>query len=93
MTETSVGVSAIGTSPKSNVDQTAFLLPHGGIITDDAHKHLLKFFDTVDKLSEMNVDINNDLLSVMLLHTLPASFRNFWCAIKSRDVLPAPDML
>lgn len=59
----------------------------------DAREHLLKFFDTVDKLSEMDVDINNDLLSVMLLHSLPASFENFRCAIESRDAIPTPDAL
>lgn len=59
----------------------------------DAREHLLKFFDTVDKLSEMDVEINNDLLSVMLLHSLPAFFENFRCAIESRDVIPTPDAL
>lgn len=59
----------------------------------EVREHLLKFFDTVDKLSEMDVDINNDLLSVMLLHSLPTSFENFRCAIESRDTLPESEAL
>lgn len=60
---------------------------------DDIREYIQKFFDTVDRLSEMKVDINNDLLSVMLLHSLPTSFDNFRCAIESRDTLPSPESL
>lgn len=59
----------------------------------DVREHLRKFFDAVDKLNEMEVTINPDLLSVMLLYSLPASFENFRCAIESRDELPAPETL
>lgn len=34
---------------------------------EDVREHLRKFFDTVDKLSDMEVTINPDLLTVMLL--------------------------
>jgi len=44
---------------------------------DDVGEYFRVFFDTVDKLNEMKVDINRDLLSVMLLHSLPFSFENF----------------
>lgn len=33
---------------------------------EDVKEHLRNFFDTVDKLAEMDIDINKDLLSVML---------------------------
>ncbi|KMQ86259.1 retrovirus-related gag-pol polyprotein [Lasius niger] len=59
----------------------------------DVHEHTRKFFDTVDKLNEMEVEINPDLLSIMLLYSLPPSFQNFRCAIESRDVLPTPEIL
>jgi len=36
---------------------------------------------------------DGDLLSVMLLHSLPTSFDNFCCAIKSRDNLSDVDAL
>ena len=55
---------------------------------DDVRNHINKFFNTVEKLSDMNVDINEDLLSIMLLHSLPTSFENFRCAVESRDRLP-----
>ncbi|KAL6433526.1 hypothetical protein ACFW04_006551 [Cataglyphis niger] len=35
----------------------------------------------------MEVSINEDLLIVMLLYSLPASFENFRCTIESRDLL------
>lgn len=59
----------------------------------DTREHVNSFFDTVDKLSEMDVEINPDLLAVMLLYSLPGKFENFRCAIESRDALPSPDSL
>ncbi|KAK9730301.1 7 transmembrane sweet-taste receptor of 3 GCPR [Popillia japonica] len=59
---------------------------------DDVRNHLNKFSDTVDKLSEMNV-INEDLLSIMMLHSLPPFFETFRIAIESRDQLPSPENL
>lgn len=55
---------------------------------EDVRQYLCKFFDTVDKLSDMEVDINPDLLTVMLLYSFPPCFENFRCAIESRDELP-----
>lgn len=49
--------------------------------------------DTVDNLSSMEIEINIDLLSIMLLHNLTSNFDNFSCAIKSRDKLPDVDAL
>lgn len=59
----------------------------------DVRAHLLKFFDAVDKLSAMDVQINEDLLSIMLLYSLPASYENFRCAIESHDKLPSAEVL
>ena len=55
---------------------------------DDSKNHLSGFFEAEDKLQSMDVEINGDLLSIMLLHSLPSTFENFRCAIESRDVLP-----
>ncbi|XP_018364448.1 PREDICTED: uncharacterized protein LOC108762115 [Trachymyrmex cornetzi] len=52
---------------------------------DDVRDYLSRFMSTVDKLQALNIDINGDLLSVMLLHSLPTNFDNFCCAIKSCD--------
>jgi hypothetical protein len=59
----------------------------------DVRAHLNGFFDAVDKLAEMDVEINPDLLAIMLLYSLPSSFENFRCAIESRDELPDPETL
>lgn len=59
----------------------------------DVREHVNKFFDTVDKLEEMDIEINKDLLSIMLLYSMPSNFENFRCAIESRDELPTPETL
>ena len=59
----------------------------------EVRDHLNEFFDTVDKLGEMGIDINPDQLAIMVLYSLPESFDNFRCAIESRDELPAPEAL
>lgn len=60
---------------------------------EDVREHINKFFDVVDKLEEMNVDVNADLLSIMLLYSLPASYGNSRCAIETRDDLPGVETL
>ena len=59
----------------------------------DVRDHMNKFFNAVDKLSAMDVQINGDLLSIMLLYSLPPSYENFRCAIESRDELPPAEAL
>lgn len=59
----------------------------------DVREHRNKCFDAVDKLESMKVTINGDLLSIMLLYSLPISFENFRCAIESRDDLPTAEIL
>lgn len=60
---------------------------------ESVREHMLKFFDAVEKLNDMGVEINKDLLTIMLLYSLPGSFDNFRCAIESRDDLPDPETL
>jgi len=60
---------------------------------EDVREHLARFFETVDKLMSMQVDIHPDLLTIMLLNSLPESFENFKCAIETRDDLPTPENL
>ncbi|CAB0012048.1 unnamed protein product [Nesidiocoris tenuis] len=48
----------------------------------DVRDHISQFFDAVDKLQSMGVDIHPDLLTIMLLYSLPESFENFRCAIE-----------
>lgn len=49
--------------------------------SDDIRSHLRKFCGAVDRLSDMEVPINNDLLSILLVYSLPASFDSFRIAI------------
>ena len=60
---------------------------------DDIRGHLRTFFDIVDKLSEMDITVDQDLLAIMLLYSLPSTFENFRCAIESRDELPSVESL
>jgi hypothetical protein len=41
----------------------------------------------------MDININDDLLSIVILYSLPASYENFRIAIESRDELPSPENL
>lgn len=47
---------------------------------DNVSEHLDSFFEAVDKLEEMSIKIHDDLLAIMLLYSLPASYENFRCA-------------
>lgn len=60
---------------------------------EDLKDHLDGFMDTVDKLGEIGFEINEELLSMMLLNTLPPSFDVFRRAILSRDDILKPEQL
>ena len=55
--------------------------------------YVIVIYCIVDKLAEMEVDINPDLLSTILLRSFPESYENFRCAITSRDELHTPEVL
>lgn len=59
----------------------------------DVREHLNMFLDIIDKLKDMNVEINSELMSIMMLYSLPSSFENFRIAIETRDTLPTPEEL
>ncbi|GBN79460.1 hypothetical protein AVEN_181068-1 [Araneus ventricosus] len=59
----------------------------------DVRDHIRKFFDFIDKLQDLDIVIDEDLTSVMLLYSLPANFETFRVAIESRDELPKLDTL
>lgn len=60
---------------------------------EDIRDHLNNFMDTVSKLADMEVTIHPELLSIMILYSLPSKFDNFRVAIEPRDVLPTPEDL
>lgn len=43
----------------------------------DVREHIGRFFDAVDKLKDMEIDVNKDVLAIALLYSLPPSFDNF----------------
>lgn len=55
-------------------------------------EHLNQFFDAKDKLKDIDITVHKDVLSILLLYSLPESFENFRCVIESRDELPNPEM-
>ncbi|KAL0263996.1 UNVERIFIED_CONTAM: hypothetical protein PYX00_011034 [Menopon gallinae] len=57
----------------------------------DVREHCRRFFDIVDRLEEMDIKIHEDLLSIMLLYSLPENFENF--RFESRDELPKLEAL
>ena len=77
-----------GTSQKSHPTEKPDFVPHV-----DVREHLREFFDSVDKLGDMEIEINRDLLAVLLLYSLPTNFGMFRCAIESRDELSTPEVL
>jgi len=56
-------------------------------------KNIWQDFSTVDKLGDMDVNINDDLLSIMLLYNLSMSYENFRCAMETRNELPRAEVL
>lgn len=60
---------------------------------DDVQSHLNNFFEAANMLSDMGVEIHDDMLSILLLYSLPESYENFRCAMESRDELPNIEVL
>ena len=56
--------------------------------SDDVKKHVSDFTDTAIKLKESQVAIDERVLSILLMLSLPPSFNMFRAAIKSRDAIP-----
>ncbi|KAI8441523.1 hypothetical protein MSG28_015111 [Choristoneura fumiferana] len=60
---------------------------------NDVITHLNIFMDNVDKLADMDININEDLLTIIMLYSLPSEYENIRIAIKTRDKLPSPGEL
>ena len=69
------------------------LLQHKMQEGSDVREHMAKFFEVADKLSTMEIEVNDKLLTLMLLQSLPSSYDMFKRAIESRDDLPEIDTL
>lgn len=60
---------------------------------DDPRIYVTEYFDNVDKLNEVDIKINDELLSILLLHSLPPTFETFKRAILTRDEILNPETL
>lgn len=56
-------------------------------------EHLNNFFGIVDKLKELELIVPDDMITILLLYSIPDSYDNFRCAIKTRDDPPKPDVV
>lgn len=54
----------------------------------DMVSHINVFTDIADKLQEIGISIQEELLSIILLSSLPQHFENFVIAVETRDNLP-----
>lgn len=55
--------------------------------------YISSFCDIIEKLEEAGIQIPNELLSIMILNSLPFEYENFCIAIESRDVIPSIEIL
>lgn len=55
--------------------------------------HLTEFFEAIAKLKEIGLIINEEVLAILLLYSLPESFGTFCCAMETRDELPDSETL
>lgn len=91
MVKTTVDISIHGIREKG--DAIEAMDPAKNVGRRGRARPFKKIFDAVDKLEEMEITVNEDLLTILLLYSLPASFKNFRCAIESQDELPTPEVL
>ena len=55
--------------------------------------HVKTFTEIVEKLSELGIEIQKELLSIMLLCSLAKDFENFVIAMETRDNIPSLNFL
>jgi len=61
--------------------------------TEVVSSHVNNFCAVVEKLKEIQLVIQEEVLSILLLSSLPESFESFVVAIETRDELPTLKML
>ena len=60
---------------------------------DDLRKHITEFSNAVKELAEIGIDINDEVLTITLFYSLPASFSMFRTVMESGDDLPTTEIL
>lgn len=56
-------------------------------------QYVTEFTHKAEKLEDLEIALPKELLSIMLLCSLPSEFENFSIAIESRDTIPDFDSL
>lgn len=60
---------------------------------EDSNQFLNSFSNICEKLCEINVTLNEEILVIILLSSLPSSYENFVVAFETRDDLPTLNQL
>lgn len=60
---------------------------------DDMHSHLANFLDVVGKLEDLDLKINPELTTILMLYSVPENYEPFRVAIETREKLPTPEEL
>lgn len=60
---------------------------------DDMRTHLADFSDIVDKLEDLELKINPELVTILMLYSVPENYESFRVAIETREKLPTPEEL
>lgn len=55
--------------------------------------YIRSFCDIAEKLEEAGIQIPNELLSIMILNSLPSKYENFCITVESRDAIPSIELL
>jgi len=51
--------------------------------------HMIKFYDIMEKLKEVGFLVQEEILTLILLSSLPQSFEGFVIALETQDELPS----
>lgn len=51
---------------------------------EDMRTHLADFFDVVEKLEDMELNIDKELISILLLYSIPDCYEPFRVAIEKK---------
>lgn len=60
---------------------------------EDMAEYLNKFQNIMEKLADVGIELQDELVAIILLSSLPPNFENFIVAMESRDELPSTHAL
>lgn len=78
-----------GPARKANLLKSLILLKMKN--GDDMRDHLRNFFEIVDKLEEMEMKVDEDMITILLLYSVPDEYESFRIAIETQEKLLSPE--